>query len=111
MEVHPGLFVSTTAAGDWTKDSASGAETQVIVSEPGAFVGMSRYVDAQDPGTWTTTVRETVLVLEGRASIAIADGPTIALGPGDVASFPSGMRMTWTLERPFRELWFVAEPY
>jgi uncharacterized cupin superfamily protein len=31
------------------------------------------------------------------------------LGPGDIASFPAGLAMTWYVSTPFKELWFFGD--
>lgn len=109
MEIRPGVFVSSTSTDDWTPDTASGADTHVVAAVPGAFLGISRYLDRRAPISWTTGVRESVLVLEGSVRIDLGDGE-LTLRPGDIASFPAGLAMTWRFDGPFKEVWFVAEP-
>jgi uncharacterized cupin superfamily protein len=50
---------------------------------------------------------ETLMVLEGVARIKIADGPTLELRPGNIASLPAGAHTTWQLTLPFREFWVI----
>jgi uncharacterized cupin superfamily protein len=48
-------------------------------------------------------------VIEGEVVIAVAGGPTLELGPGDVASFASGSSATWQIARtPFKELFVLS---
>lgn len=52
---------------------------------------------------------ETIHVLEGEVVIAVDDGPTLALGPGDIASFAAGSAATWRIARtPFKELFVLS---
>ena len=44
-------------------------------------------------------------------SIEIADGPTLELAVGDMASIPEGATVTWQLTLPFKEIWFFARAY
>jgi uncharacterized cupin superfamily protein len=41
-------------------------------------------------------------------TIEIADGPTLKLKPGDLASLPAGLQTTWHITPPFKELWVLA---
>ena len=40
--------------------------------------------------------------------IEIANGPTLELKVGGLASFPAGVETTWHVTRPFKELWVLA---
>jgi uncharacterized cupin superfamily protein len=111
MEVHPGVFVSSIATDEWRSDPEVGGEMHVLVEAQGAYAGMSRFVDVPDPVTWVLPERETILILEGAARIEIAEGPTLDLKVGDLASLPRGASTTWHLTQPFRELWFFGRPY
>lgn len=110
-EVHPGLFVSSLTPTAWDDDPAAGSLSHVAVREPGAFLGLSRYDKDPDPIRFTAHVRETMVVLEGSVRIEIDGGPTLELRAGDLVSLPAGTAMTWHITAPFRELWFVADPY
>ena len=111
MEVHPGVFVSKVTTDAWESDPEVGGEMHVLVSEEGAFAGMSRYRERPDAAPWTLPERETFLILEGSARIEIEGGPTLELGVGDMASLPKGAVTTWHLTAPFKEIWFFARPY
>ena len=111
MEIHPGVFVSSTDTQDWRPDPEVGGELHVLVEQETAYVGMSRFVDVANPEPWTLPERETLLVLEGVARIDIKHGPTITLRAGDLASLPKGAVTTWHLTLPFKELWFFGRPY
>ena len=52
---------------------------------------------------------ETIFVLEGEVVIAVDNGRTLELGPGDAASFAAGSSATWRIARtPFKELFVLS---
>lgn len=108
MEVHPGIFLSSTRATDWRPDPDVGGEMHVLVDAPDGFAGMSRFVDTETVGPWAVPVRETFLVLEGGARLEIEGAPMMTLGVGDLVSIPAGSVATWHLTLPYRELWFFG---
>ena len=111
MEIHPGLFVSSTDTDEWEFDPEVGGDMHVLCTGVGTEAGMSRFTQASasDPIVYTPPERETLVVLEGRADIEISDGPTIELRPGVLASIPAGVETTWRiLETPFKEFWVIA---
>ena len=66
-------------------------------------------------GTVTDTEEDEVfVVLEGRATIAVDDGPRLEVGPGDVCVLERGARTTWTVHEALRKVFQVtladAEP-
>jgi hypothetical protein len=112
VEIAPGIFVSKLSTDDWDVDEEVGGMTHTLVAQPDGFAGLSHFAEgAGDPGEWTVPVRQVLLVLEGKATIEIEDGPTLELGPGDLASLPQGARTTWTLTKPYREVWFFPTEY
>lgn len=110
MEVHPGVYVSSTSTEEWEPDPEVGGEVHVLIDQEGAYVGMSRELKSRVGDPWTLPERETLLVLEGSARIEIAGGPTLELRVGDIASIPKGAVATWTVTAPFKEIWFFARP-
>jgi uncharacterized cupin superfamily protein len=108
MELHPGVFVSSVSAEAWEPDPDVGGEMHVLCSREGAESGLSRFTEATEPVRWTLPGRETVLVLEGAATIEIEDGPVLQLAAGDMASLPAGARTTWHLTTPFKEFWVIT---
>jgi uncharacterized cupin superfamily protein len=64
------------------------------------------------PGTfrWTWTDDETVMVLSGRATVAMEDGRRIELRPGDLAFFERGQSSVWTIHEPFRKGFHTLAP-
>jgi quercetin dioxygenase-like cupin family protein len=112
MEVHPGVFVSSTSTEEWRSDPeiGGGAEEHVLVDTGGMRAGLSRFASDADPEPppWVLPQTEILLVLEGRARIEIEEGPTLDLGPGDMASLPKGAATRWYLTLPFKEMWVLA---
>lgn len=50
---------------------------------------------------------EVFVVLSGRATVEVADGPTLEVGPGDVGMLPAGARTTWTVHETLRKVYVV----
>src|SRR3954470_6133835 len=105
MELSPGLFLSKVSTEEWTPDpDVPGTEMHELVHSDGVWAGLTRITGVDGPIAWTPEQRETGLVLEGSVSIEFADGTSVELRPGDVASFPAGTVMTWHVTTPFKEL-------
>lgn len=51
---------------------------------------------------------ETVYIVDGAVTIEVANGETIHLEAGDMASFPKGEVSTWTVEEPFQEVFVLS---
>jgi uncharacterized protein len=47
---------------------------------------------------------ELFVVLAGRATIEVEDGPTLEVGPGDVGLLHTGDRTTWTVHEDLRKI-------
>jgi uncharacterized cupin superfamily protein len=108
MEIAPGMFVSDTSTDIWEFDPEVNGDIHVLASLDGFEAGMSRFTDAVDPVTYTPPKRETLVVLEGSARVDIADGVTLDLHPGVIASIPAGTETTWHITPPFKEFWVIA---
>jgi uncharacterized cupin superfamily protein len=112
MELHPGVFVSNVATGDWRPDPevGGGAEEHVLFDDGAMRAGLTRFGAGADarPPAWELEQTEVVLVLEGGARIEIDGGPTLELAPGDMATLPKGAVTRWHLTLPFKELWVLA---
>jgi uncharacterized cupin superfamily protein len=50
---------------------------------------------------------EVFVVLSGRATVEVAGGPTLEIGPGDVGLLPAGARTTWTVHETLRKIYVV----
>ena len=48
------------------------------------------------------------VVLSGRATVAVDDGPTYDIGPGDVCFWDGGERTTWTVHETLRKVYQIT---
>lgn len=51
---------------------------------------------------------ELFVVISGRATIVIEDGPTLEVGPGDAAVLRAGDRTVWTVHETLRKVYQVT---
>lgn len=111
MEVHPGVFVSSTSTDDWLPDPeiGGGAEEHVLVDRGSMRAGMSRFTEGgPDDVNWVLPQTEVLLVLEGEVQIEIEGGPTLELKTGDMATLPKGAATHWVFKLPFKEMWVLV---
>jgi len=109
MEIAPGVFVSSVNPDAWVPDDDPAGEMHELCRTAGAWAGVSRFpADWTEPFVFTVPERETILILEGGARIEIAEGPTLELRAGDMASIPKGAVTTWHLTTPFKEFWVIT---
>lgn len=52
-------------------------------------------------------VDEIFVVLSGRASIEVKDGPVLDVGPGDVGVLEAGAETTWTVHEDLRKIYVI----
>ena len=52
-------------------------------------------------------VDELFVVLRGRATIEVAGGPTLEVGPGDVGVLEAGAETTWTVHEDLRKIYII----
>ena len=52
---------------------------------------------------WEYDAEETCYVLEGRVTVTPEGGQPVEIGPGNLATFPKGMRCTWRVDAPIRK--------
>jgi uncharacterized cupin superfamily protein len=88
---------------------------QVIAGSP--RVGTNEVVtfDSLEVGVWEHTagtstdveVDEVFVVLSGRATVTIDDGPTLELRAGVVGFLDAGARTTWTVHEPVRKVYVL----
>jgi uncharacterized cupin superfamily protein len=98
MEVHPGVFVSSTSTDAWRSDPeiGGGAEEHVLFDTGNMRAGMSRFTArGPDDPDWVLPQTEVLLVLEGEVRIEVEGGPALELKPGDMASLPKGAVTRW----------------
>jgi uncharacterized protein len=48
------------------------------------------------------------VILSGRATVAVDDGPTYDLGPGDVCFWDGGERTVWTVHETVRKIYQIT---
>ena len=109
MELTATVFMSNVSTDEWTPDpDVPGTEMHELLHEGDLWVGLTRILAIDGPLPWTPDRRETIHVLEGSVRIEFEMRPPLELGPGDIASFPAGLAMTWHVSTPFKELWFFG---
>jgi uncharacterized protein len=89
--------------------------SQVVSGEPEVRALSLHDSDDLAVGVWqhstgvSTDVEadEVFVVLSGRATVEVVDGPTLELGPGDVGLLPAGARTTWTIHETLRKIYVV----
>jgi len=59
---------------------------------------------------WTWSYDETVVVVEGRATVTLGDGREVQLVPGSLAFFERGLESVWTIHEPFRKGFHALSP-
>ncbi|MEU2927805.1 cupin domain-containing protein [Streptomyces sp. NPDC007251] len=61
------------------------------------------------PGVVTDTeADELFVVISGSATIEVEDGPTLTVGPGDMAVLGAGDRTTWTVHETLRKAYAIT---
>ena len=50
---------------------------------------------------------EVFVVLNGRATIEVVDGPTLEVGPGDIGILQRGAQTTWTVHEALRKVYVL----
>jgi uncharacterized cupin superfamily protein len=53
---------------------------------------------------------EMFVVVSGRATVEIENGPTLRVGPGDVAVLREGDRTVWTVHETLRKVYAITLP-
>ena len=81
MEVHPGVFVSSTSTDAWRSDPevGGGAEEHVLSDTGGMRAGLTRFTAKADPDPppWVLPQTEVLLVLEGDMRNALPVGQRV----------------------------------
>lgn len=87
--------------------SASGAV--LAKSDDGCIV---RGIWDCTPGSfrWNWSYDETIVVVSGRATVALDDGRRVELAPGTMACFERGLGSVWTIHTPFRKGFHALSP-
>jgi len=114
MTTRPPAFV--IAAADVATDPDPLAPEQVVAGAPEVTARELWSATAASAGIWEITLGtvtdveadEVFVVLSGRATIAIEDGPTLDVGPGDVCVLRAGDRTVWTVHETLRKFYAVS---
>lgn len=71
-----------------------------------------RGVWACTPGKfrWNFSYDETIVVVEGRATVELENGSVVTLQPGDLAFFERGQWSTWTIHESLRKAFHADSP-
>jgi len=75
-----------------------------LLVEPDLEVGVWQHTQGVSTDV---EVDEVFVVLRGRATIEIADGPTLEVGPGDVGVLRAGDATRWTVHEDLRKVYLV----
>ena len=86
---------------------------QVVAGSPRTGSVQVPVVAGLAAGVWEHTagsstdveVDEVFVVLRGRATIEVEGGPTLQVGPGDVAVLEAGARTRWVVHEDLRKLY------
>jgi uncharacterized protein len=49
---------------------------------------------------WEYDATETCFVLEGEVKVTTPEGEAVEFGPGDLVTFPRGLKCTWDVRKP-----------
>jgi len=107
--------ISASSLPDSELDSAPLDPAAIISGAPEVFHKGIYEGDDVTVGIWQHGVGvssdveadEIFIVLSGRATIEIENGPTLEVGPGDVCSYPPGIVSTWTVHETIRKVYVV----
>jgi uncharacterized protein len=106
-ELGGGVFVTRVDSEEFEPDEEVGGFTHMLFEDGETMAGI--WKPGSDIGSWPKVeelhARETIVVLQGSVQIEIEDGPTLDLGPGDMASMPKGSVTTWHPSADFKEIW------
>jgi len=103
-----GVHVGNVENSAWEKDDEVGGLVQVLFEDGGSAGGLWMTGPDQRTEGHVLPARETIVILEGTVRIEIEGGPTLELGPGDIASMPKGATTTWHPSPAFKEVWLYS---
>ena len=111
MEVSEGVWVTRSGEERFSPDPEVGGSVHVLREDDAVEAGLwAAPAPGDEPNTeaFEFPRHETIYVLTGSVRIDIEDGPTLELGPGDMASFRKGVRSVWNPSADFTEFWVYA---
>ena len=106
-------YVVAAATQELTTDPLD--PSQVVSGNPQVSSYELLDTDAMAVGIWQHTagvstdveVDEIFVVLAGRATIEVAGGPTLEVGPGDVGVLEAGAETAWTVHEDLRKIYII----
>lgn len=89
--------------------------SQMLAGDPHVSAAQLLTTDTVEIGVWEhttgtstdTEADEVFVVLTGRATVAVEDGPTLELHPGVVGFLDAGARTTWTVHETLRKVYVL----
>ena len=95
---------------EWVQQGSPEASGAVLSKSADSRV--IRGVWACTPGRfrWAFTYDETVVVVQGRATVVMDNGAEVSLTPGVMAFFARGQGSTWTIHENFRKAFHADSP-
>jgi uncharacterized cupin superfamily protein len=54
---------------------------------------------------WEYDEKETCYVFEGRVTVETPKGEKVEIGPGDLVTFPKGLKCRWTVHEKIRKVY------
>jgi uncharacterized protein len=89
---------------------------QVLEGTPVVRAAVLHEDDVVERGVWEITpgvvtdveADELFVVVAGRATIEVEDGPTLEVGPGDAVVLEAGARTRWTVHETLRKVYQVT---
>jgi uncharacterized protein len=52
---------------------------------------------------WEHDATEICYVMEGEVKVTTSDGEAVQFGPGDLVTFPRGLKCSWEVRKPIRK--------
>jgi uncharacterized protein len=90
--------------------TTSAAKTIVVEKQPTAerlqelnVFNWSIWTKEVSEFPWTYDESETCYFLEGEVIVTPQGGEPVAMGKGDLVTFPAGMSCTWKIDRPVKK--------
>ncbi len=95
---------------EWVQQGSPEASGAVLSKSADSRI--IRGVWACTPGRfrWAFTYDETVVVVQGRATVVMDNGAEVSLTPGVMAFFEQGQGSTWTIHENFRKAFHADSP-
>ena len=111
VEAQPRPFWLDSPLAPAPADPFAGEDSCSLAVVGGGFTGLWAALQAkQDDPARDVEADELFVVVSGRATIEIEDGPTLEVGPGDVCVLEEGARTVWTIHETLRKAYQILLP-